>query len=324
MYNFVICNTEDLPISFERDDNTFYYVYDKLVLFKGRILYTDPFAIVSSIPTDEDVLPDNYMIYIYMEDGSIWQNNDYTVEQIATLSDQSQLEYLKASGATYFAKSDYRYLDLQTKSIILPYHNGKYQLGLSLANDLAIDENLIVKFDPKNSRFIFDGNLQEPESGDWHRIQDYKGYRSDTVETVIEDGVVKSNVRVSTAADNLIKTYGDGLFVYTGDRAKLSDFKKLKEYFEAYKTDIDAYQSIVAEAVKSTAETLNTLPEKILDAMEVYGDNIQEALEKYDEIVEEYEQLKVDIDSYMTESTGELYEQVESFLQSINDPWRYF
>ena len=323
MFNFIICKSEDLPISIERDEETFYYLYDKLLLFKGRVLYTDPFMIVETLPEDGK-RPSNYMLYISIEDGSIWQVYDYELREIAELSNPEALEYLKASGSTYFTKSDYRYLDMQTKSIILPYENGSYQLGLSLANDLAIDENLVVKFDPKNSRFIFDGDLQEPDHGNWRRIQDYTGSRTDSVETVVEDGVIKSNFRISREEDNILQNFGDGLFVYTGDKAKLEDFNRLKESFEEYKITMDAYQQLVEEVIQNAETTLGTLPEKILEAMEVYSENIEEVLANYDEIAEEFEKLKNDTNSYMEQATGELYEQVESFLQSVNDPWKYF
>lgn len=327
MYKFVICKNEDAPASMKRDTDTLYYIYDKLLLYKGRILYTDPFALVTDVPTE---LPPDYMLYISISDGKVYQSYDKVLTLIAKLKDESQLKYLKETGATYFMKSDYRYLDLQRKSIILPYRNGSYQLGVSLASDMKIDENLEIKFDPKNSRFIFDGNLQEPDEepnpdGTWKRISHYTGGETDTAIDVVEDGVVKTYLKISKSVNNMLQLYGDGLFVYTGNKVKLADFEQLVATYNQYQHSIDDYENSVSSVIKDTNDVLNTLPEKILEAMNKYNSTMSEVLEKYDVIAEELEKIKASTTDYVDKSLSDLYDQVDKYLNSINNKnWVFF
>lgn len=327
MYKFVVCKDEDMPISSKRDSNTLYYIYDKLLLYKGRVLYTDPFALVTDVPTE---LPPDYMLYISIPDGKVYQSYDKILTLIAELEDKTQLDYLKATGSTYFMKSDYRYLDTQRKSIILPYRNGSYQLGVSLANDIKIDKNLEIKFDPKNSRFIFDGNLQEPDEepnpdGSWKRISHYEGGETDTAIDVVEDGVVKTYLKISKNVNNMLELYGDGLFVYTGNKVKLADFEKLVNTYNQFQVSIQDFEDRVSGVVKDTNDTLNTLPEKILEAMDEYNSTMSEVLEKYDVIAKEMEKVKANTTDYVDKSISELYDQVEKYLKSINNKnWVFF
>ena len=327
MYKFVVCKDEDMPISSKRDSNTLYYIYDKLLLYKGRALYTDPFALVTDVPTE---LPPDYMLYISIPDGKVYQSYDKILTLIAELEDKTQLDYLKATGSTYFMKSDYRYLDTQRKSIILPYRNGSYQLGVSLANDIKIDKDLAIKFDPKNSRFIFDGNLQEPDEepnpdGSWKRISHYEGGETDTAIDVVEDGVVKTYLKISKNVNNMLELYGDGLFVYTGNKVKLADFEKLVNTYNQFQVSIQDYEDRVSGVVKDTNDTLNTLPEKILEAMDEYNGTMSEVLEKYDTIAKDLKKIKDSTTDYVDKSLSDLYDQVEKYLKSINNEnWVFF
>lgn len=321
MYKFVVCKDVDLPSSTSRDENTIYYVYDKLVLYKGGVLYTDPFVITTELPTE---LPPDYILYILIYSGDIYQAYEKKFTKVATISDISQLQYLKLTGSTFFMKSDYRYLDIHSKSIILPYNNGKYQLTVDLANDISIDQNLVVKFDPKNSKFIFDGDLQEPVHGEWYRMQDYKGSATKTAITRIENKVVKTDIRISKDIDNMIQLYGDGLFVYTGDKASLSDFQKLVKEYNEYKTGIDNFQAQISFALGDSQNVLDTLPQKIKDAMNAYSSTMTEVLEKYDKIAAQMQKLSDSTDQYMKDHVNTLTDQVENYLGSINSAWEYF
>lgn len=321
MYKFVVCKDEDLPSSTNRDENTIYYVYDKLILYKGGVLYTDPFVITTELPTE---LPPDYVLYILIYSGDIYQTYEKKFTKVATISEISQLQYLKLTGSTFFMKSDYRYLDIHSKSIILPYNNGKYQLTVDLANDISIDQNLVVKFDPKNSKFIFDGDLQEPVHGEWYRMQDYKGSATKTAITRIENKVVKTDIKISKDIDNMIQLYGDGLFVYTGDKASLSDFQKLVKEYNEYKTGIDNFQAQISFALGDSQNVLDTLPQKIKDAMNAYSSTMTEVLEKYDKIAAQMQKLSDSTDQYMKDHVNTLTDQVENYLSSINSAWEYF
>lgn len=321
MYKFVVDKSVNLPVSSDRDEDTLYYAYDKLTLFKGSVLYTDPFAVVAEVPKEGIA---DYMLYIVISDGSVWHNYDSRLSKIAELTDTSQLDNLKTIGTTYFLKSDYRYLDMQKKEIILPYRNGTYQLGLELADDLAIDQNLVVKFDPKNSKFIFDSNLQEPEAGVWHRIYEYTGEETDSIDTVIEDGMVKANVKISEEVDNMIKVYGDGLFVYTGNKASLDDFKKLSEQYANYKASMSKFAELSDKNLADVRANLDTIPDKILEAMNKYNNQMEAALNTYKSIAEEMEQLKSDTTTYMTTNMTKLNEDSDTFFNSVTDCWDYF
>lgn len=321
MYKFVVCKNVDLPASEYREEDTIYYVYDKLILYKGRVLYTDPFVITTELPEE---LPPDYILYILIYSGDVYQTYEKTYSKVAEIADKAQLEYLKLTGTTFFMKSDYRYLDMHTKSIILPYNNGKYQLSVDLANDISIDQNLVVKFDPQNSKFIFDGDLQEPEHGEWYRMQDYRGSATKTAITRVENNVVKTDIKISQEADNMIKLYGDGLFVYTGDKASLSDFKKLVEEYNQFKSAMDDFQAQISFALGDSQNVLDKLPQKIKDAMDAYSSTMTEVLEKYDKVAAELQSLSAKTDEYMKDNVATLTDQVETYLGSINSAWEYF
>ena len=321
MYKFIVDKSVNLPVSSDRDEDTLYYAYDKLTLFKGSVLYTDPFAVVEEVPKEGIA---DYMLYIVIKDGSVWHNYNSKLSKIAELTDSSQLDNLKTVGTTYFLKSDYRYLDMQKRGIILPYRNGTYQLGLDLADDLAIDKNLVVKFDPKNSKFIFDSNLQEPEAGIWHRIYEYTGEETDSIDTTIDDGIVKANVKISEEVDNLIKVYGDGLFVYTGDKASLDDFRKLSEQYANYKASMDKFAEISDQNVVEVKANLDSIPNKILEAMNKYNDQMEAALDTFQRISDKMDKLKADTNTYMTTNMTKLNEDSDTFFNSVTDCWDYF
>ena len=77
--------------------------------------------------------------------------------------------------------------------------------------------------------------------------------------------------------------------------------------------------------VKDTNDTLNTLPEKILEAMDEYNSTMSDVLEKYDTIAKELEKIKSNTTDYVDKSLSDLYDQVEKYLKSINNEnWVFF
>src|SRR5574344_925938 len=121
-----ICKSEDLPLLANRDANYVYFVYDKMAIYLGRNYYSDPFCIVEKIPQN----PVEGMLYITLN-GDLKTSLDSKIIDIGSIESENQKQYLLLAGTVYFMKAESRYLDLQTKTIQLPYQNGSYQLTVS-------------------------------------------------------------------------------------------------------------------------------------------------------------------------------------------------
>ena len=152
-----VCHSRDLPSIHDRDINYIYFLYDKLEVFIGQNYYSDPYAIVESFPS----LPVAEMLYFCIDDGKIRARVSLVETEIAEIESPEQLEILKQAGTTFFVNSDRRYLDVKSKLITLPYNNGTYELTLSLANDLKIDENTVIAFNPETQQFEIVGDIQD-------------------------------------------------------------------------------------------------------------------------------------------------------------------
>ena len=172
-----VCLSSELPLITERDPNTIYFLYDKLLVFLGQSLYNDPYAIVEAIPEN----PVFNMLYFDLSDGKVKAYIDYSITEIAEVETPEQLEILKQSGTTFFVNSEKRYLDLRRRTVTLPYQNGTYMLTVDLANNLKFDENTVLGFNPETNCFEVIGKYDDFDMVFTRRYRDLDTHTVDTI-----------------------------------------------------------------------------------------------------------------------------------------------
>ena len=183
-----VCHSKDLPSIHDRDINYIYFLYDKLEVFLGQNYYSDPYAIVESYPFD-NVIPG--MLYFCLDDGYVKAQVNLVDTKIAKIESDEQLEILKQAGTTFFVNAERRYLDVRTRCISLPFRNGSYELTVNLAADLKINKNTVIAFNPETQQFEIVGDIQD---FDIVFSRDYRGLKTDSVDTKVEDHKISSDV----------------------------------------------------------------------------------------------------------------------------------
>src|SRR5574344_1279168 len=273
-----ILTSENLPTSIDRSQSKIYFVYDKMELYVGKGRYTDAFYIVESMPSNSV----EGALYILM-DGTVRTRIDMVDVYLAEAEDTTELPLLKLAGTTYFQQAETRYLDLQTKTINLPFQNGNFQLSVSLGKDIKIDKNTIISYDETSGTFKIDGTLPNTDTSGLLEISKYKGSNSTSIATTITDETIKSNIIVSPDNGNALEVLSNGLFV-PESAVTAEEFEQLEATYNAYEKYVDAY---IAE-IKASLTTIDAyaseeaINQKILDALESYKPTITTVLENYD------------------------------------------
>ncbi len=310
-----VCLDKDLPKILDRDRNYLYLTCDKLELYMGQNLYYDPFIICEKMPT---VPIDNYL-YIVLSDCSVKALIGDNVEQIAAIENADQIALLREIGSVYFVHADKRYLDKETRTLQLPYHNGQYSMTVSMANDIKIDEKTAVRYDPETESFYIEG--EHEGLPDYRR---YKGKDSPSVKTIVEDFVVRADVKVSNRAYNLIKVLRSGLYAGVRDKISIIEFKQLAHTFDDYKKDADAKLKELQDMMNEL--TGNIDPDSILSM-------INEAIIRYcsgiDEIVSYFNNIKLKLENVKKESNEYTDEEFNKVIVNMEDqlnesPWGTF
>ena len=307
---------EYLPPKNERYKSYIYFCYDRMQLYLYQSLYTDPFCIIEELPAN----PVESMLYITTEGkmytyysgmrtfiGEVEKNTE-------DVPDPDQIALLKQAGTVYFMNAESRYLDVQSRTIQLPFQNGEYILSLSLGADLRIDDHTVIKYNPNTEQFYIAGQDYQFEDK-LNNVGKYSGFLTETAETYMDGNTFRSYVSISDAAGNGIEVLDSGgLYVDVSDLASQEKYEQIVKSFNTYKIIIDNYMADLVEAVTActgevTADVINT---KIATALVEYSDLIDEALANYDElhtIIEDIEnriitQLRVAIEEDRTAIYG--------------------
>lgn len=315
-----VCHSSELPSIHERDINYIYFLYDKLEVFLGQNYYSDPYAIVETLPES----PVAEMLYFCLDDGKVRSIVCHEEKVLAEIESEEQLEILKQAGTTFFVNSDRRYLDVKTKLISLPFKNGTYELTLNLANDLKIDENTVIGFNPETQEFEIIGDIQDY---DLVFTRKYRGKDTDSVSTHVEDHKISGNVKVNPAYDNIIRETPAGLYASVDDRVSSEVFEAWVDKFKDYKEDMEEFIIEITDLIERAEEIISsdTIARKIMECLSVVYPEIDEALANYDEYAEKIDELDSGIYNYadekFSESEGELIEIINN---ATNDPWDDF
>lgn len=313
--DLVVCTSEYLPIPSERDMNTVYFVYDKMAVFVGRTFYSDPFCVLETVPEQ----PAEGMLYI-TTDGRLKLYVDYSLMDIGGTDNQTYIDRIAQAGTVYFMKAEYRYLDLQTRCIALPYQNGTYQLSVNLMKCLAIDKDTVIRYNEETGHFEIDGNYVDTQ---FHDPNQYYGVDTETVHTWTEGRQVYADVKVSNAANNAIRILGNGIFADVGDCITTEEFEQLVQLFRIYKDSID---TLIAELEEAMAEegydtTLDMIAELILEALEDYKPTIEDMFANYDMIFEQLGYIRGASIDYTDEKVEELRQEIIDYITNLSKAW---
>ena len=312
-----VCLSEELPLITERDPNTIYFLYDKLLVFLGQSLYNDPYAIVESMPEN----PVFNMLYFDLSDGKVKAYIDYSVTEIGEIENQEQLEILKQSGTTFFVNAEKRYLDLRRRTVTLPFQNGTYELTVSLANNLKFDENTVIGFNPETNCFEVIGKYDDFDMVFTRR---YRDEDSHTVDTHVSEHKISADIKISKVEGNILRIHTDGLYASTGDKVTQERFDSLVKSFRDYRTDMEEYLNNLAERINSSIGS-GTLGERIQTALEKVYPEIDQALADYEEFAAKFDGLEDRLKTYIDDTFDETQTTImNEYSDFLNDPWGTF
>ena len=327
-----ILTSRELPLPQYREPDHLYYVYDKMKLYLYQSQYADPFSIVEKMP-DQSVLVEN-MLYIVIETGYMYTYSHNSIVELGHIEinefgdvDPDQMELLKKSGTIYFMNAEERYLDPQTRTLQLPFQNGTYQLTLSLAKDLMIDNETIIKFNEDTEQFEIMGAEFQPDK--WLKdIYKYRGNWNESIITAVEEGsnAIKSKVNVADLSGNAIKVLGQGLYVNALDFADASRYNDMVLAFVNYKNIIDRYVLECTEAIMTITSTISqeTIKQRIIAILEEYKPDIDDMFEKYDQFEEEINLIQYYLDHDVPEQIDEAEQSIIDYIDSKDNAWSYF
>ena len=309
-----VLTSEYLPIPSDRDRNYLYFVYDKMLLYLYQSLYSSPFCIVETLPT----APADGMLYISINDGKVYIYQGYSMEHVADIEDPSQILLLKKAGTTYFMNAESRYLDVQTRTVQLPYQNGQYVLSLSLAENLQINEDTFIKYDVETEQFYIAGTEYQPEDK-LNNVGKYIGFETDTAITSTKNGIFKADVKLSENADNMIELLNDGLFVDTSDLASSEAYNRMVNSFAYYKTAIDRDIRVIEEIIHNIINTLDNdnLDDRILNVMDnKYDAQVGSIVNNYNSLYSRINDIENTVYTDMNVAIDQVKGEIISYINS--------
>lgn len=311
-----VCLSKDLPSLQDRDSNTIYFLRDKLIIYLGKSMYHDPYAIVEDIPSE----PITGLLYFLLSDGTVRSYIEYQVITIAQIEDEEQLELLKQTGSIFFVNSQRRYLDLARRIVTLPYNNGTYELTVDMANSLKIDEKTVIGFNPATNMFEMVGDSYN------EMIFDYKGKNSNSVNTTVSDKRISSEIKISEVYGNIIKVASDGLYA-TVDGVSKNQFDSWTTAYREYKTYMEGYLRSLSEKIDDNEQkvSMSTINEKIYNALKEQYNDIEYALDKFNEYSERFEGMENRIKGYSDKQYEDIYTLLSGQIREATmNPWEEF
>lgn len=310
-----VCHSKDLPILIDRSFDYLYLAYDKLDLYAGQNNIEENYVITSVIPEE----PVAGMIYILDSDGSVYRNIDYSNVQIAKIEDTSQIEFLKKAGTLFRVNINQRYLDSQTRSLTLPFNDGKYEMNVSVRNDQKFTEETIAKYNPEKERFEVYGPTTE-EFIDYSKP--FRGGKTQTVNIRSDGPRLHGEVQISKILNNLLKRASDGLYIKPTDIVPREEFDKwaydvddfknrAQDILDSIDSDLKHMQQLISE------ENINQTIYNILS--EKFGD-IQTALDNYAKIVDQMVDIQSEVMQYAITETAKTRSQLNEIINA-NASW---
>ena len=310
---FRVCTSKQLPISSQRSSNFIYFTYDTLIVYLGQTKYSDPYAIVETLPKD----PARGVMYFCLDTGLVKFKDDLEVNTLAKIESDDQLEILKQSGTMFFYNARSRYLDKQTKTVSLPYQNGTYELTVALANELKINENTVIKYNTDTNQFEISGDIEDYGQLNTHG---YSGKNTSTATTTVVDGKISTEVKVSKAYDNLLKNTSGGLFVSATDKVSREEFEGLRSNYQDYKGTLEYYLKTIQAVAAAGQDLVNrdSINTKIAKALEDAYPDIDKAVKNYDELSADIRGIEGRSKEYTDIETNKAKNDI---LETTYKPW---
>ena len=316
--NLVVCNAEFLPATTDRNNDTIYFVYDQMAVYVGNINYTEPFCVVEVMPDH----PAEGMLYITI-DGRLKTFFNNTVVDFGGTTNPEYINLLHQAGTVYFMKAEYRYLDLQTRCIALPYQNGTYQLSVNLMKCIKINNNTVIRYNEETGRFEITGDYADTE---FHETDNFEGIETDTVKTYVQNNRVYADVKISDAINNAIKILGSGLYADVSGNVSREEFERLVLLYNNFITTVNGLVDEIYREMDERGYTLTpeNIREMILDVMEEYQPTIRAMFENYDMIYEQLGYIREASLDYTDEKFNETKQQITDYLNNITNAWENF
>lgn len=310
-----VLTSEFLPPVEERHNNTVYFVYDKMELHLGKSIYSDPFCIVEEIPQP----PVEGMLYI-TTGGLLQSYIDYSIVTLGSCQTEEEIQKLLEAGTVYFMRAEYRYLDLQTKSIMLPYQNGTYQLSVNLMKCLEIDKNTVIRYDETTGHFEIDGSHNDTEL---HPNHGYETINTDGIETVIEGNRIYSNLKLVKNDTNILRLLSSGLYANLSQYASNEEFQRLAQLFTNYRVEIESIVDALHTEmdVKGYTTTTEMISEAIVEALEEYKPTIDSLVANYDLIYAQLGYIRDIAISYSDQRVEEVKNEIFNFIDKFKECW---
>lgn len=315
-----VCKSEDLPQIHNRERNYIYFLYDKMVLYLGQNYYSDPFCIVDEVPEAIDAVEE--LLYITLSgDVKIKYNNE--ISTIGGIEDPDQLALLRKAGTVYFMRAESRYLDIQKKVLVLPYQNGSFQLSVSLPDNIKIDENTVIRYNPESGKFEVDGNYHEEINDKESILSNYKGEETNTIQVIIKDNSVRANLKISDNPGNILKVQNNGLYANTGNCATREDLNKVAQIYRNYKNEVNSMQEMLNNKLTEGGFDLpeNIIESKVHDALVGYSSTIDELIESYNDIEDMITYIANSTQSYAEEQLLGAKNDIVDYLNNMQNAW---
>lgn len=306
-----VCKSNELPDVLQRSSDYLYFVYDKLVLYSGTQMMSDNFAIAPSMPSDPVV----GMIYILDSDGSVHRYTNYQDVKIATIENTSQIPILKKAGTMYYINSAHRYLDMQRRTLTLPWNNGKYELNVNMKNNQIFDNNTILKYNTKSERFEVYGP-QDEEFIDFSKP--FRGKGSESVDVIVDGPRISANIKISKFINNILAAAPDGLYVLSDKFVKKATFNE----WSMWVTDLANYCKDILDLVESELAGVQQIVSKesidaeIMKQLRAKYSTIDTAIAQYNVLANEVSSIETALMNYAAqeiektriELSGDVYE----------------
>lgn len=314
-----VITSEYLPSSVDRSPDVVYFVYDKMAIYLGRNFYSDPFCIVEKLPDK----PVEGMLYITMA-GELKSFIDGKEENIGKIESQDQIQLLKKAGSVYFMKAEYRYLDLQTRTLQLPFQNGVYQLSVSMTKDTVIDENTIIAYNPQAKKFEIYSEPVDEEPDEL--LNSYKGSETSTVKTIVKNNKIQADIVLSPNENNILKVLHNGLYANLNDVVSSKEFEELALAYEAYKIAIEAYIKDLEDVIAAAEFNVNedSIANRILEELKKYEPTIYDIIDDYEYIYEQLGFIRESLITYTDDKFDTTKQEIIEYITNIVNAWEGF
>lgn len=310
-----VCLSSELPDILHRSSDFIYFAYDKLALYCGQDEVSENFAIATELP--EEQVED--MMYILNTDGSVHRKVDYEDTVIATIEDPDQIDILRKAGTLFYVDNNRRYFDSQDRTLTLPFTDGAYELAVAMKEQQKFTNDTIIKYNEDTERFEMYG----PDIGDFEDYsKPFRGGETKSVKVKVDGPRITADVKVSSAAGNIIRASSDGLFAKTQNKVDVTTFNKWKSDMDDFK----AYAKDVLDKINAEVAELQDLvtPEKIsADIQEIVQSRfstIQTALDNYQAIYNAMGNIETEVMNYCLTAYANEVNKLDAELET-NSNW---